>query len=44
MIVERRFKLARGVDGRTLLWLGRRTTVGRGEGASGLRFDALIKR
>jgi hypothetical protein len=43
VIVERNFQLARWLDGRTLLWLGRRKSVGRGEGASGLRFDALFK-
>jgi len=44
LMVERNFQLARWLDGRTLLWLGRRKWVGRGEGASGLRFDALFKR
>lgn len=29
----------RGVDGRTHLWVGRKVLVGRGEAASGLRFD-----
>ena len=43
-IVERSFQHARWFDGRSLLWLGRRKTVGRGEGASGLRFDALDRR
>jgi hypothetical protein len=42
VIVERKFQLARWFDGRTLLWLGRRASVGRGEGASGLRYDALL--
>jgi hypothetical protein len=27
------------MDGGTYLWLGRRKSVGRGEGSSGLRFD-----
>ena len=44
LIVERNFQLARWFDGRTLLWLGRRKSVGRVEGASGLRFDAMFKR
>ena len=40
-VVERAFQHARWFDGRSLLWLGRRKAAGRGEGASGLRFDAL---
>lgn len=43
-IVERAFQFARWFDGRALLWLGRRKGVGRGEGASGLRFDVLDRR
>lgn len=39
--VIRAFQLARGSDGSTHLWLGRRKQVGRGEGSSGLRFDAI---
>ena len=31
--------VARGVDGRTVVWRRRRTSIGRGEGSSGLRFD-----
>ncbi|MEO6526678.1 MAG: hypothetical protein ABIP93_08660 [Gemmatimonadaceae bacterium] len=38
-VVERAFQFARWFDGRSLLWLGRRKRPGRGEGASGLRFD-----
>jgi hypothetical protein len=37
-LVRRR---ARGVDGRTHVWVGRQVTVGKGEGNSGLRFDVL---
>jgi hypothetical protein len=37
--VTRAYQLARWIDGRTYLWLGRRKAVGRGEGSSGLRFD-----
>jgi hypothetical protein len=37
--VTRAYQLARWIDGATYLWLGRRKTVGRGEGSSGLRFD-----
>ena len=40
-IVERAFQYARWIDGRSLLWLGRRKTTGRGEASSGLRFDIL---
>jgi hypothetical protein len=39
--VTRGYRLARWVDGSTHLWLGRRKQVGRGEGSSGLRFDAM---
>jgi hypothetical protein len=35
----RAYQLARWMDGSTFLWLGRRKTIGRGEGSSGLRFD-----
>ena len=42
-VVQRAFQYARWFDGRSLLWLGRRTRAGRGEGASGLRFDALTR-
>jgi hypothetical protein len=37
--VTRSFQYARWFDGNPLLWIGRRKTVGRGEGSSGLRFD-----
>lgn len=37
--ITRAYQLARWSDGATYLWLGRRKTVGRGEGSSGLRFD-----
>lgn len=40
-VVERAFQHTRWFDGRSLLWLGRRKVPGRGEGASGLRFDVL---
>lgn len=39
VVVERRFQYARSPDGRSWLWIGRRKRVGRGEAASGLRFD-----
>lgn len=39
--LERVYRYARGTDGSTHLWLGRRRSVGRGEGRSGLRFDIL---
>jgi hypothetical protein len=42
-VVERSFQFARWFDGRSLLWLGRRKGAGRGEGASGLRFDGLSR-
>jgi hypothetical protein len=37
--VTRNYHLARWLDGSTLLWMGRRKQIGRGEGSSGLRFD-----
>jgi hypothetical protein len=37
--VTRSFQYARWFDGSSLLWIGRRKTVGRGEGSGGLRFD-----
>jgi hypothetical protein len=36
--------LARHADGRYERWIGRRVTVGRGEGSSGLQFDSAIPR
>lgn len=39
--LERCFHYARDATGRALLWIGRGKKVGRGEGASGLRFDAV---
>jgi hypothetical protein len=40
-LVTRNLQLARWTDGRYLLWSGRRKRPGTGEGASGLRFDAV---
>jgi hypothetical protein len=39
--LERRYRLARAANGSTHLWMGRRRSIGRGEGRSGLRFDYL---
>jgi len=39
--VERHYQLARWTDGSTHLWSSRRTSTGRGEGASGLRYDQV---
>jgi hypothetical protein len=39
--LERRYRAARGPDGSTHVWIGRRRSVGSGEGRSGLRFDYL---
>ena len=41
-VVTRRYQLARTPDGGTTLWIGRRKTVGQGEGWSGLRFDTAL--
>jgi hypothetical protein len=37
--VTRSYQYARWLDGQPLLWIGRKKTIGRGEGSSGLRFD-----
>jgi hypothetical protein len=39
--LERRYRAARGPDGSTHVWIGRRRSTGRGEGRSGLQFDYL---
>ena len=39
--VLRGYQCARWLDGSTVLWLGHRKQVGRGEGASALRYDSL---
>jgi hypothetical protein len=39
-LVTRSFQYARWIDGRAHLWLGRAKRTGRGEGASGLRYDS----
>jgi hypothetical protein len=40
-VVTREFRRARSTDGSVVLWIGRRTLTGRGEGSSGLVFDDL---
>lgn len=40
-IVTRSYQRVRWYDGRTCLWIGRRTETGRGVGSSGLRFDQI---
>ena len=39
--LKRAFNYARDASGRALLWIGRSKTTGRGEGASGLKFDVV---
>jgi hypothetical protein len=39
--LKRAFNYARDARGRAWLWIRRRKTTGRGEGASGLRFDVI---
>lgn len=39
--VSRNYQYTRWLDGSTHVWVGRRKDIGRGEGASGLRFDSL---
>ncbi len=41
VFVSRSLQLARWIDGSTHLWIGRRKSMGRGEGSSGLRFDII---
>lgn len=43
-IVQRTFQRARWHDGKTFLWVGRRSQTGRGEGSSGLVFDHVLER
>ena len=40
--VERSWQRARWLGGRTVMWLGRRKTAGRGEGLSRLGFDQIV--
>jgi hypothetical protein len=40
--LDRRVQRARAGDGRTLIWMARRRSTGRGESSSGLRFDQLV--
>jgi hypothetical protein len=40
--LARRYQYARWSDGSAHLWLGREKGAGRGEGASGLRFDSVM--
>ena len=39
--VERSWQRARWTHGRTLIWVGRQKTAGRGEGGSNLVFDRI---
>ena len=39
--LTRAYQYTRWTDGSTHLWVGRRKRPGRGEGSSGLRFDAV---
>jgi hypothetical protein len=41
VVIQRTFQYARWLDGRSYVWLGRRKSVGKGEGSSGLRFDRI---
>ena len=43
VVVQRAFNYARDASGRALLWIGRSKKTGRGEGASGLKFDLVRK-
>jgi hypothetical protein len=44
VIVQRVMQHGRWTNGRAYLWLGRNKKVGRGEGSSGLRFDAVLQK
>ena len=39
--VTRRWRRARWIDGKTVLWVARRAEIGRGEASSGLAFDLV---
>lgn len=41
-IVSRRYQRTRWLNGKTVLWLGRRKQEGRGEGAAFLQFDSVL--
>jgi hypothetical protein len=41
--VRRTYQSARWLDGRLVVWAGHRKNVGRGEGSSGLAFDAIVE-
>jgi hypothetical protein len=41
--VRRTYQSARWLDGRLIVWAGHRKNVGRGEGSSGLAFDAILE-
>ena len=41
-IVSRRFQRTRWLDGRVILWMGRRKQAGRGEGMANLVFDSIV--
>jgi hypothetical protein len=43
-VVSRSYQRARWIDGRILVWIGRKVTTGRGEGNSGLAFDQVEER
>ena len=40
--VTTQFQRTRWRDGRVVVWLGARKTVGRGEGSSGLAYDRIV--
>jgi hypothetical protein len=39
--VTRSYQFTRWIDGSSHFWVGRRKSVGRGEGSSGLQFDSV---
>lgn len=42
VIVSRRFQRTRWLNGKTLLWMGRKKSAGRGEGSANLSFDEIV--
>jgi hypothetical protein len=40
--VERTWQRARWIQGRTLIWIGRQKSAGRGEGSSNFVFDKIV--
>jgi hypothetical protein len=42
VIIKRNFQRTRWLNGKTLLWIGRRKQAGRGEGWANIMFDQIV--